>query len=573
MSKAKREKNEKGKAWLRKELSPYRSLIAFLSLLAVCIALASFAFAYLVRYLIDAAAEKNGKKLLFFAAVLFALLLLRILAQMLNAYQTEKCRAKMYAGMKQKLFGSLLYADYAQTERYHSGDMMSRLTFDAAEVAADTTKLMPALSGGLVRGVGAFCALFALDPLFTALYAIGAAALISLGILLRKKAKAHQREVSEAEGKSRVFMQESLGSVVTLKAYGAEKKTAEKSRLLLGEYYAKKMKKARFRACLNGGFSFLSGIGLLFAVVWCCLGIVRGRTDYGTTLSVVLLLGQLQQPLTALSSLLPLYYAREASGERLAEIDGFPRESCGISDTTEKSDSFSRIAAQDLVFGYREEKIFEGACAEFRRGNIVCITGKSGAGKTTLLKLFLNIYPTERGGFFLESENCAGICSVRSLTSGDRALFAYVPQKNFLFSGSVAEILTLFAPPEGVGAEELREALMIADAGFVYDLPQGLNTLLREDGNGLSEGQLQRLAIARALLSRRPVLLLDEATSALDEETEKRVLENLKALQNKTCLIVTHRPAALKIADFIWRIGEGKIQSQKTERAKETGER
>ncbi|MBS1401334.1 MAG: ABC transporter ATP-binding protein, partial [Clostridia bacterium] len=215
MSKAKREKNEKGKAWLRRELSPYRSLIAFLSVLAVCIALAGVAFAYLVRYLIDAAAEKNGKQLLFFAAVLFALLLLRILAQMLNAYQTEKCRAKMYAGMKQKLFGALLYADYAQTERYHSGDMLSRLTFDAAEVAADTTKLMPDLSGGLVRGAGAFCAIFALDPLFTALYAIGAAALISLGILLRKKAKAYQREVSEAEGKSRVFMQESLGSVVT----------------------------------------------------------------------------------------------------------------------------------------------------------------------------------------------------------------------------------------------------------------------------------------------------------------------------------------------------------------------
>lgn len=159
------------------------------------------------------------------------------------------------------------------------------------------------------------------------------------------------------------------------------------------------------------------------------------------------------------------------------------------------------------------------------------------------------------------------------LTSGDRTLFAYVPQRNFLFSGSVAEILTLFAPPEGAGAEELREALTTAAAEFVYDLPQGLNTPLREDGNGLSEGQLQRLAIARALLSRRPVLLLDEATSALDEETEKRVLENLKALRNKTCLIVTHRPAALKIADFIWRIGEGKIKSQKIERAKKTGER
>ena len=468
-------------------------------------------------------------------------------------------------------FYSAVHGGFAASE--HPCDARNGALYEENLPVTEYAQYVRALVHGLVRGAGAFCALFALDPLFTTLYAIGAAALISLGILLRKKAKAYQREVSEAEGKSRVFMQESLGSVVTLKAYGAEQKTAEKSRLLLGEYCDKRMKKARFRACLNGGFSFLSGIGLLFAVVWCCVGIVRGRTDYGTTLSVVLLLGQLQQPLTALSSLLPLYYAREASGERLAEIDDFPGESCGISDKTESSDSFSRIAAQDLVFGYGEEKIFEGACAEFARGNIVCITGKSGAGKTTLLKLLLNIYPTESGGFFLESESCEGIRSARSLTSGDRALFAYVSQKNFLFSGSVAEILTLFAPPEGAGAEELREALTTAAAEFVYDLPQGLNTSLREDGNGLSEGQLQRLAIARALLSRRPVLLLDEATSALDEETEKRVLENLKALRNKTCLIVTHRPAALKIADFIWRIGEGKIKSQKIERAKKTGER
>ena len=255
MSKAKREKNDKGKIWLRKILAPYRSFIALLSGLAVCTSLSGVAFAYLVRYLIDAAAEKNEKKLLLFAAVVFLLLLLRILTQMLNAYQTEKCRTKMYATLKQRLFDRLLYADYAQAQQIHSGDRMSRLTFDAAEVAADTTKILPGWSGGFVRMLGALCALLALDPLFTAIYTVGAVVIGTVGFLLRRKAKAYHREVSEAEGKSRAFMQESLDFAVTLKSYCAEKKAAEKSERLLEEYCDKRMKKARFQTCVGGGFS------------------------------------------------------------------------------------------------------------------------------------------------------------------------------------------------------------------------------------------------------------------------------------------------------------------------------
>lgn len=563
MSKTKNKRKKKGNGWLQKELSAYRPLVLFLSFLSVCIALLSVSFAYLIQYLIKAASDKNEKKLFFFIAVVFVVLILRIAIQMLNSYQSEKCRTKISVNLRQKIFGNLLYADYSQTNRIHSGDLMSRLTFDVTEVATDTTTLLPSTAGCIVRGIGAFFALCSIEPFFTTIYALGVIIMGIIGIFLRKKTKRYHKEVSEAESNSRAFMQESLGSVVTLKAYCAEEQTKETAALRLNEYYDKRLKKARFQTWLGGGFSFLSGVGLLFAVVWCGTGIVGGTVDYGKTLSVVLLLGQLQQPLTAVSSLLSVYYARAASGERLSEVDSFLEEEHENETVfkTESADSFHRVVAQGITFGYEKEQVLQNADAEFRKGEIVCITGESGTGKTTFLRLLLNIYKPDNGGFFIETEADDGNINIRPLTVKDRSLFAYVPQKNFLFSGTIRQNLALFSPKEEISEEKLREALNVAEATFVYELPQGLDTYLRESGSGLSEGQLQRLAVARALLSCRPVLLFDEVTSALDEETEKKMLKNLKRLRDKTCLIVTHRPEALNIADSVFQIKDGKIQT------------
>ena len=184
------------------------------------------------------------------------------------------------------------------------------------------------------------------------------------------------------------------------------------------------------------------------------------------------------------------------------------------------------------------------------------MTGASGSGKSTIFKLLLSIFQPTHGRILLNNIN-----HQQELTAKDRGLFAYVPQGNFLFSGTIYENLTFFAKDdeETVVTERIHDALKVACAEFVFELPQGLDTVLTEHGGGLSEGQLQRLALARALLSNRPILLLDEATSALDVDTECQLLSNLSALEDKTCLIVTHRPKALEIADKILRIENGTL--------------
>ena len=253
---------------------------------------------------------------------------------------------------------------------------------------------------------------------------------------------------------------------------------------------------------------------------------------------------------------MPVYYARITSGERLAELDELATESPDLIDGLAVYDKLQAIQLNDITFNYGREAVLTDASATLKKGEIICITGASGSGKSTLFRLLLKVFAFEKGEIFLKF-----LDKNEPLSEAHRALFAYVPQGNFLFSGTIYENLTFFADEKDEERlkERVSKAIDVACAHFVYDLPNGLNTPLYERGAGLSEGQLQRLAVARALVSNRPILLLDEATSALDAETEQKLLANVKNMQNKTCIIVTHRPAALAIADCVYNVEKGKI--------------
>ncbi len=493
--------------------------------------------------------------LLTFALVLLGVMLLRIGMQTLSGYYAEKLRAKITADLRTRVFHKILRSDYAKVQSYHSGELLNRLTTDIQEVAVDTVGLLPALTGMIVQCVGAIVALLTIDPWFTLIYVVCGGVLGGISATFRKQIKKRQQQVLQADGKSRAFMQEGVSSVLTLKAYGAEEKTMQKSQAFVSEYFGARQKRNVLRSCMNAVFSLLGNFGLIFAVVWCSVSVLNGNTDYGSILSVILLLMQLQQPFTSISSLVPIYYARITSGERLHELDNLP---CEEIQTAQAGTNFelSEISFEEVSFTYGRNQVLTNASAQIKQGEIVCLTGASGAGKSTLFKLLLNVFTPNAGALWL-TDNSG---EKTPLTAERRGLFAYVPQGNFLFSGTIYENLTFFADKNGEDMHSrVDNALKVACAEFVFDLPQGLQTPLYEGGAGLSEGQLQRLAVARAIVSDRPVLLLDEATSALDGETEQRLLENLRNLQNKTCLIVTHRPAALEIADRILTVENGKI--------------
>lgn len=540
-------KNIQAKLWLKRETSPYGRNVLFLTALSAFSTLFTLAFAYLVRYLINSAASGDKKLLWVFSGVLLGVLLLKIVLKTLDGYFSERLRAKMYTNLRRKTFNKILRSDYARIQGYHSVDLLNRLTGDVQEICVDTVGLVPTLVGMAVQCLGAIAALLTIDPWFTLIYIVCGGLFGGITALFRFKIKKRHKEVLESDGEVKAFMQEGISSVMTVKAYGAESKADEKAEALSKNYFVKRIKRGALRSQMSFIFNLLSNFGLIFAVVWCSVSLLNGNDDYGAILSVILLLMQLQQPLTSVSSVLPVFYSRIASAERLVEIDEIETEE--ISAPSENLSSIYQttkgICLQNVSFSYGRDSIFENASTCIQKGEIVCLTGASGAGKSTLFKLLLNVFKPTSGEILL-----TGTDGHIPLTAKERGLFAYVPQGNFLFSGTIYENLCFFSN-RNLTNKELENALKVACAEFVYELPQGLDTSLGEGGEGLSEGQLQRLTVARAILSNRPILLLDEATSALDGETERKLLENIRALKDKTCLIVTHRPAALDIADRI----------------------
>lgn len=547
-----------GKLWIKKEMRPYRRHVLFLTLFSVLSTVLSLAFAYMVRYLINSATNGEKKLLIVFSAVLLGVLFVRIVLQTVNGFCAERLRANITARLRTRVFGKILRSDYGKLQEYHSGELINRLTSDVQEIATDTVGLMPAVVSMIFQCLGAIVALATIDPLFTAIYVVCGCIFAFITSFFRKKIKKHHKEVLQADGASRAFMQEGVSSIMTVKAYGAEIKTTEKAGGFADVYYQKRMNRNVLRSTMNAIFSLLGNFGLIFAVVWCSVSVLQGNTDYGSILSVILLLMQLQHPFSAVSSIMPVYYARMASAERLYEMESLPCEKIanGTAETEGVYENLREITFENVAFTYGREDVLKNATASLKKGEIVCLTGASGAGKSTLFKLLLNVFLPNEGNVYLQDGE-----NKRILTAEGRALFAYVPQGKFLFSGTIYENLTFFTDVEGKEniEERIKTALQVACANFVWDLPQGLQTSLTEGGGGLSEGQMQRLAVARAILSDRPILLLDEATSALDSETEKRLLENVRALKDKTCLIVTHRPAALAIADRILSVENGRI--------------
>lgn len=548
-----------GKAWLKREMRPYRVSIAILTVLNVIATVLSLGFAYLVSYVINSATNGEAKLLWTFSAVILGMLLLKILLKTIDSFYTEKLRAKIVTELRTKAFAKILRSDYSHIIQYHSGDMLNRLTSDIQEVASVTVGLVPTLTGMCIQCVGAIAALLTIDPIFTLIYVVCGIIFGGLAAITRKYLKKSQKEVLQADGEHRAYLQEGMSSIMTLKAYGAEEKTVEKSGVFAQKYYQKRMKRNVLRSSMNGVFSLLSNAGLIFAVIWCGASVLySGNDDYGSMLSVILLLMQFQNPLASFSSIIPAYYARLASGERLAEIEEIPTENLALSNEKEvEYAELTNVAFQNVSFSYGREEIFTDATVSMDMGKIICLTGASGSGKSTIFKLLLNVFSPTDGKVVLSKTDGEEV----ALTAKQRGLFAYVPQGNFLFSGTIRENLVFFMEEkDGERTEErLTTALKIACADFVWDLPEGLQTPLHEGGGGLSEGQMQRIAVARAILSDRPILLLDEATSALDGETERALLENIKNLKDKTCLIVTHRPAALSIADGVIKVENGQI--------------
>ena len=531
-------------------------------------------YALLLRSIVDAAAGRDSS--LFWRSAAFTALL--VCAQLglraLIRWLSELGRTGLENSFKARLLGALLHKDYAAVSAVHSAEWLNRLTNDAVVVANSMMEILPGLVGMGVKLVCAIVMLVVLDRRFSAILIPGGALLVLFSWLFRKVLKKLHKSVQERDGALRIFLQERIAAMPILRAFAAEEQTEREAGEKMAAHKAARMKRNRFSNLCNIGFGATMEGMTLFGVLWCGYGILRGTISFGTLTAVTQLISQIQSPFANLTVYLPRYYAMLASAERLMEIEQYPEEDGGAAQSLPVVRSYyeKRFAALELhgaAFRYfpaverldelskeRQPVVLENLTLCLRKGETVAFTGPSGCGKSTVLKLMMCLYPLDGGERLLLDRDA----QAEPLTPAWHRLFAYVPQGNALMSGTIRDVVS-FADPARKGDDEaLYHALDIACADYVRKQEKGLDSALRERGTGLSEGQMQRLAVARAIFAESPILLLDEATSALDADTEKRLLENLKRLTDKTVVIVTHRPAALAICDRVLRFTEHGVE-------------
>ncbi len=502
-------------------------------------------------------ATRGDKEHMFLFLIIYLVVALSLLGvHGLMTYVTERCKGRLEILFRSRVFDKMLTRRYADLREHHTGDLVNRLSGDVGVISDAAATIIPNVVMMSVRLLCAMIVLVRLNWRFALVFGIGGILIFLFARLFKGMVQKYHKAMQQADGRMRSFWQEIFENLMVVKSFAGEKKAEEKSELLMNEHYKLRMKRSLIGTFSSIGTRVVVRMGHLFAIGYGAYCLLRGTMDFGTLTALNQLAGQVQQPFANMTGIMPRYYAALSSAERLMELEELPEDTVGTTvDAAKTYERLKRLAVRNVTFRYDEDKtILENCSCVINKGDFVSITGMSGIGKSTLFKVLLDIYPTESG-------EAAAVTADGELplNGSTRTLFAYVPQGNMLFSGSLRDNL-LFMAHESVSDEQIEAALACACAAdFVNALPEKLDTVIGENGVGLSEGQIQRLSFARALLSGAPVLLLDEATSALDEATEAKLLTNLKALDNRTCIIVTHKKAALAVCNRHFVIKDKKI--------------
>lgn len=546
------ETNRKTAAWLWRRTKAQHLRLLGLVIANACFSAISVLLALVCRSVIDAAVAGYLRRMWMSAAVFLGIVILQLILWVWLNRAGELVRSQTGMELRSYMADQMLKKEYAAVRRKHSGEWMNRMFSDVQIVAEGIAKIIPGITSMITRLLCAVGILFFLQPFFAYIFVAGGSVLIICTGVFRKRLKLLHREVQERQGKVQSFLQEMVENLLVIKVFGEEVDMEEKAKVLQQEHFAVQMKRRNLSICANAGFSFIFQIGYFVTLCWGAGGLYRGSMTYGTLAALLQLVGQIQAPVANLSGVLPQIYGLLASAERIMELEEYPEEL----PAERPEGEFQGITVSDVDFSYDTQPVLEKVNFTVRRGETVALTGLSGGGKSTIFLLLLGIYEAKRGTVVIETTR-----QRLSPGKGSRPLFAYVPQGNGLFSGTIRENIRFGR--EEIPEEKLWEALEVACAReFVEKLPLQLDTVVGEKGIGLSEGQSQRLSIARAILRETPVILLDEATSALDGATEAAVLRHIEELKDRTCLIVTHREAALAICKKQLQLDGGRIREK-----------
>lgn len=559
--------------WMGSYAKPAIPFLIFSIVVNVIFALIGIYNVTVSKSLIDSAISGDSEGTIRWLIVMLVITLISMLSSPITSFMSTHSSTKLTQNIQRKIYQHIQCSDWLEQSKFHSVSLLTRVTSDVSNISSAILGTIPSLVSLTVTLFGSFYTLISWAPSIALAAVFIGPFLILVGKYFSSKLKDLYKEAQEEDIKYRSFMQESIQNMMIVKTFCMEKVNMHRLIEIQNNKYKIAMRNTRLSTMTSMSMSFCSSIAYFTIFTWGVLNIAKGVSTYGTFTGMLQLYSKVQSPFSSLASMIPGLISTIAAAERLMEIEAIPVEKMAdekeldnitslevaldsISNKVSSNFNKPNIVFDNVSFAYKaNNNILNNINLTIESGETIAFVGPSGEGKTTIIRLILSLINPTEGNVLLSEGNL-----IKEINRNYRELISYVPQGNTLFSGSIRDNLKYGNP--NASDDEIKVALSNACAlDFVNELEDGLDTMIGEKGVGISEGQAQRIAIARSFLRERPILILDEATSALDPETEVNVLKAVRALPTKpTCIIITHRPSALNICNRIIKLEKGNLR-------------
>ena len=540
--------------WILSHAKPVIPFLIFTTVISSASSLISVYNTLISKSLIDSAIGGNTSEVIKYLIIMISITLGMMLLSPITSLLSTHASTKLNQSIQKKLFEHIEYSNWLEQSKFHSVSLLTRITSDVATISSTLLSTIPNIISILVTLLASFSTLIYLAPSIAIIAVFIGPFLVLVSRYFSKKLKDLYKKAQEEDVKYRAFIQESVQNIMIVKTFCMEKINMNRLVQIQDNKYKIAMKNTKLSSMTGLAMSLCSNLAYFTIFCWGALNISTGVTTYGTFTAMLQLYSKVQYPFSSLAAMFPGLISTIAAAERLIELEAIPLEKSSETEIIDFTNP--EIAFENVSFEYKKgNKIINDVNLTIPYGETIAFVGPSGEGKTTLIRLILSLINPSSGKVYLKENN-----KEDTFNRDYRNLISYVPQGNTLFSGTIEDNLRYgnFEATE----EEIYEALKNACAlDFVNVLEDGIKTVIGEKATGISEGQAQRIAIARSFLRKKPILILDEATSALDPETEVKVLKAVKALSHKpTCIIITHRPSALNICHRIIRLEKGHLK-------------
>lgn len=529
----------------------YKKQILFITFVRILTSIITIGIAISVKYTVDAAVGKDLDTAIKFGSIVIFIMLFQLIISRLFTIYSVKVRAEFHNEIQLKILNNYLNKPYLEINHYKTGDLMTRATNDVSKIVDIWLSSIPGLISLIIQLITAYIILSQYNQSIAVLAFLVAPVTIVFSWFIGHRMKQMQLMIQEAISELRSYVNETLQNIEIIKTYSIKDRTIDNIEEL--QIYKRKLsiKKAIYKSLSKGIIEFGFLIGYLGATILGAYKLYIGEISFGTFTAFAQLVALIQGPIYSLTSTLPTFITVLSSVERLFPFkETVKRDRLSIDET-----EFDGLRFENVTFGYNKEKVLENLNVEIKKGDKIAVVGPSGIGKTTFIRLMLGLIKPDQGQILVHTST-----KDVHLHTEFNNIFSYVPQKNTLFSGTIISNLRL--ANETLNENEIIKALKASEIyDHIKNLEDGLQTYVGERLEGLSEGQAQRICIARALIHPSSLMILDEATSALDYETEKKIIKNITLdYPDKTIVTITHRDTILDICNRIIKIKDKKIE-------------